>query len=262
MDGIIYMRKQKVLIILLVILTIAMVSVLSTLFKDKYNTAASNQATSANNMNINNTSNNSIIDDSDDNSFTQPAEEPPVVIIDAGHGDWEPGAGNKTINEKDIVLAISLEVENVLKEKNIAYYMTRNDDTYVSLEDRVGIANEKVGKLFVSIHNNSFTDPNQRGILTTYNPSSPIGKEIAEIMQSKISDIGMKNRNVMPRPNLHVLRHTEMPSLLLEIGFISNQQDLTLLTDISFQKKCAQQIVLGIEEIVAAIDGEESPAID
>lgn len=184
-------------------------------------------------------------------SSAQPIKNGPTVIIDAGHGGWEPGAGKGSINEKDIVLDISLEIEKRLKEKNIDYYMIRNDDTYVSLEDRVKIANEKACKLFVSIHNNSFTDSAQGGILTTYNPSSPIGKDIAEIMQSKISDIGMRNREVVPRPNLYVLRYTNMPSILLEIGFISNKKDLKLLTDASFQRKCADRIVLGIEEIVS-----------
>lgn len=183
-------------------------------------------------------------------STSKPTEKSPIVVIDAGHGGWEPGAGNGSIDEKDITLAISLEVEKLLKEKNIDYYMIRNDDTYISLEDRVKIANEKSCKLFVSIHNNSFTDSSQSGILTAYNPYSPNGKKFAEIMQSKISNIGMRNRNIMQRPNLYVLRHTEMPAILLEIGFISNKKDLKLLTDASFQQKCAQQIVLGIEEII------------
>lgn len=180
----------------------------------------------------------------------QVLEKPPMVVIDPGHGGWEPGAGNGKINEKDIVLSIALEVEKLLKQKNIDYYMIRTDDTYVSLEDRAKIANDKKSKLFISIHNNSFTDASQSGILTTYNPYSSIGKEIAEIMQAKISDLGMRNRDIMPRPNLYVLRHTEMPSLLLEVGFISNKKDLKLLTDANFQKKCAQQIVSGIEEII------------
>ncbi len=183
-------------------------------------------------------------------SSSEPTEKSPIVVIDAGHGGREPGAGNGSTNEKDITLAISLEVEKSLKEKNIDYYMIRNDDTFVSLEDRVKVANEKSCKLFVSIHNNSFTNSSQSGILTTYNPYSPNGKKIAEIMQSKIDNIGMRNRNIMQRPNLYVLRHTEMPAILLEIGFISNKKDLQLLTDASFQKKCAQQIVLGIEEII------------
>ena len=87
--------------------------------------------------------------------------------------------------------------------------------------------------------------------LTTYNPNSPNGKEIAKIMQSKLSNIGMKNRDIMPRPGLYVLRSTDMPSILLEIGFVSNKKDLKLLTDVNFQQKCAKQIVLGIEEIVS-----------
>ncbi len=183
--------------------------------------------------------------------FTMQPEGPhPTVIIDAGHGGREPGATKGSIQEKDITLAIALQVEKILKEKNISYYMTRNDDTYLSLEDRIDIANKKSCKLFVSIHNNSFTDTSQRGVLTTYNPYSETGKDIASIMQSNIGDLCQKNRDVMPRPNLYVLRYTNMPSILLEIGFMSNKHDLKLLTEDNFQIKCAQQIVLGIEEII------------
>ncbi|QNU67486.1 N-acetylmuramoyl-L-alanine amidase [Ruminiclostridium herbifermentans] len=181
----------------------------------------------------------------------KPIEPPPAVIIDAGHGGWEPGAINGSIQEKDITLAIALQVEKILKEKNISYLMIRNDDTFVSLEDRIKIANEKACKLFVSIHNNSFSDPSQRGVLTTYNPYSETGEDIARIMQSQIGDLCERNRDLMPRPNLYVLRYTNMPSILLEIGFISNKEDSKLLTTASFQKKCANQIVLGIEDILA-----------
>lgn len=178
-------------------------------------------------------------------------EKPPMVVIDPGHGGSDPGAMTKNINEKDLVLDISLEIERLLLQKNIDYYMIRTEDTFVSLEDRARIANEKKAGLFISIHNNSFTDPSQSGILTTYNPNSPIGKDIAKIMQSKIKKLGMTNRDIMPRPNLYVLRHTEMPALLLEIGFISNKKDLKLLTNDGFNKKCAQQVVSGIEDILA-----------
>lgn len=200
-----------------------------------------------------------------ENNSSQSTIKGPTVIIDPGHGGWEPGANNGSIIEKNINLAISLEVEKELKKKQIDYYMIRTSDTYVSLKDRVNTANEKACKLFVSIHNNSFEDPSQSGILTTYNPNSDTGKDIAEIMQARISNIGMKNRDIMPRPNLYVLRYTDMPSILLEIGFMSNKKDLKLLTDAKFQKKCAQQIVLGIEDIVEKYnltDEEGSPAKD
>ncbi len=189
-------------------------------------------------------------------NLTSPGEDsntpsrPPLVVIDPGHGGSEPGAGNGKINEKEITLPISLEVEKILNEKQIDNILTRRDDTAVSLEDRTKLANEKKGTLFISIHNNSFTDPSAHGILTTYNPNSPTGESNAKIMQSKLKTLGMFNRKIVPRPNLYVLRRTEMPSLLLEIGFISNKNDLQLLTSSDFQKKCAVQIVKGIEEIL------------
>lgn len=220
--------NRNMLIILIILLSVAIIAVIGGYLK-KPGVPVSPDASSA---------------------AVKTSETPPMVVIDAGHGGWEPGAGNGKLNEKDVVLDISLEIEKLLAQKNIEYLMIRTDDTYVSLEDRAKIANDKKGKLFISIHNNSFTDSAQSGILTAYNPNSPIGKDIAQVMQSKISHMGMKNRDIMSRPNLYVLRHTEMPALLLEIGFISNKKDLKLLTDEEFQQKCARQIVSGIEEIL------------
>lgn len=231
--------SQKNLVVMIVVLSLAILSLLAAIFKDDIVSISRSLSSSL--------SNSAAMAD----SSLPDSSRPPLVVIDPGHGGSEPGAGNGSINEKDTVLAISLEVEKILKDKNIDNILTRSDDTFLSLEDRVKIANEKRCSLFVSIHNNSFTDSSSGGILTTYNPYSPTGTDIAKIMQSKLGNIGMQNRKTMPRPNLYVLRHTEMPALLLEIGFISNKKDLSLITNASFQKKCARQIVSGIEEILA-----------
>ncbi|HEX2927379.1 MAG TPA: N-acetylmuramoyl-L-alanine amidase [Ruminiclostridium sp.] len=223
--------SRKNLITLIVILSVAIIAFLGIIFRHN------------------------ILPLSDPSSSTaayKEASSPPLVVIDPGHGGSEPGAGSGSIIEKDITLQISLKVEKLLNEKHIDNILTRKNDTYVSLEDRTKLANEKKCSLFVSIHNNSFTDPSSNGILTTYNPNSPTGESNAKIMQSKLKTLGMYNRDIMPRPNLYVLRHTDMPALLLEIGFISNKSDFKLLTDSDFQVKCAKHIVSGIEEILSA----------
>lgn len=238
--------SRKNLIVMIIVLSLAILSLLGLIFKNNI-------------ISIGSSIGSSISDPAaSSDSSPQASSGAPLVVIDPGHGGSEPGAGNGSVNEKDTVLAISLEVEKILKEKHVDSILTRNDDIFLSLEDRVKIANEKKCSLFVSIHNNSFTDPSSSGILTTYNPYSPTGADIAEIMQSKLRDIGMQNRKTMPRPNLYVLRHTEMPALLLEIGFISNKKDLSLITNADFQKKCAGQIVSGIEEILAKDSADAS----
>ncbi|WP_024832324.1 N-acetylmuramoyl-L-alanine amidase family protein [Ruminiclostridium josui] len=224
--------SHKNLITLIVILSVAIIAFLGLIFRNDIIFPLSNLVSLGEDSNA--------------------ASLPPLVVIDPGHGGSEPGAVSGSIHEKEITLAISLEVEKLLNEKHIDNILTRRDDTAVSLEDRVKLANEKKCSLFISIHNNSFTDPASHGILTTYNPYSDTGERNAEIMQSKLKTLGMFNRKIVPRPNLYVLRHTEMPSLLLEIGFISNKNDLKLLTSSDFQKKCAVQIVNGIEEILEA----------
>lgn len=222
--------SHRSLIAMIVILSVAIIALLGIIFRNDVILPLSSLTSHSEDSNV--------------------ASMPPLVVIDPGHGGSEPGAGSGSINEKEITLAISLEVEKILNEKNIDNILTRSNDTAVSLEDRAKLANEKKSTLFISIHNNSFTDPASHGVLTTYNPYSPIGKSNAEIMQSKLKTLGMYNRKIVPRPNLYVLRHTKMPSLLLEIGFISNKNDLKLLTSSDFQKKCAIQIVKGIEEIL------------
>lgn len=183
---------------------------------------------------------------------TETTTQQSIVIIDAGHGGKDPGAGKGELSEKNITLDLSLLLKKELDERGITCYLTREDDTFVSLGDRVKIANEHSADLFISIHNNSYKTASKGGILTIYNPKYKYGKEIAKIMHSEIIDSGMLDKEIEGRKHLYVLNYTDMPSLLLEVGFLSNNGDLALLQDQTFKSNIIKKISNGIEKILQA----------
>ncbi len=173
----------------------------------------------------------------------------PYIYIDVGHGGNDPGAGKAPVVEKDLVLDISLKLKDELELRSISCFINREDDRDISLSERVEQANSLDCSLFLSVHIDSFKNSQPSGVSTLYNPYSEISAQYAEIMQSHIKNLGMKDRNTIPRSDLYVLRLTEMPAILLELGFISNPQDVKFLTNEDSVKKLVTSIADGIEEI-------------
>lgn len=178
-----------------------------------------------------------------------------TVIIDAGHGGYNPGAIANGSVEKDNNLAVALLLEEQLENAGADVVMTRTTDRAVAdkttalrseLQARVDIAERYDGDIFVSIHSNSNQDANVHGAMTFY--STERSKELAETIQknllyrTKAQDKGVENAG------FYVLRNTSMPSVLVEMGFVSNPREAKLLSDPSYRKKIANGIYEGIEE--------------
>ncbi|NLC06502.1 MAG: N-acetylmuramoyl-L-alanine amidase, partial [Syntrophomonadaceae bacterium] len=131
------------------------------------------------------------------------------------------------------------------------------DDRYVSLEERSRIANQAKASVFVSIHCDSFTNPTVSGTTTFYYAPSDIlhlaaqkeeRKRLAQLVQQKlVQELGRNNRGVKEQ-NLSVLRNTEMPSILIEVAFVSNPEEDRLLQQPEFRKRAARAIAAGIME--------------
>lgn len=173
-----------------------------------------------------------------------------VIVVDAGHGGQEKGAigccGDK---EKDVNLAISKELKNELEFRGAKAYMTRESDIDLSLSNRVEFAKEKDAAILVSIHANALPDGQDpiknRGTSVYYyhNQSKPLADSILSAMTAQLCT---KNDRVR-QGSLALVRPTASISVLIEVAYIINPDDNTLLMNSDFQKKCAKAIADGIE---------------
>lgn len=172
------------------------------------------------------------------------------VAIDAGHGGHDPGSPGASMGEEKLfTLSLSQKVYNLLmKDQEIVPFMLRSDDTYISPLDRALRANEADIDLFVSIHANSFTNASIRGTETYYHHEH--SERLAEIMHEHIlAATGFPDREVRQK-NYLVTKETTMPSVLLEIGYLSNPQEEAQLQSEAMQNKVAEAIVKGIKQFI------------
>lgn len=206
----------------------------------------------------------------------------PIVIIDAGHGGKDPGVvrnkltdqemeawneyksnsenpppvegSSKAYKEKDVTLAIAHKTKKFLEENGVQVIMTRDGDTYPSLDDRPALANAKHAALFISIHANSTNDiiSSASGIEIYYslennNANYTLTSEAfaKSVLKNVISATDGKNRGVKTA-NHYVVRMSSMPAVLLETGFFNNPDEFNLLITDEYQEKIAYGISKGI----------------
>ncbi len=168
------------------------------------------------------------------------------IVIDPGHGGSDYGAIREGINEKDITLDVSRRVASILKSKGYKVALTRSDDKYVSLEDRVEFSENENPEIFVSIHVNSAVATEPSGIETHY--YHDYSKELADVVHSHmVKDISSKNRGLF-KSKFYVINHTTVPAILVEIGFLSNAEERAELVTDSRKQKTAKAIAEGIIE--------------
>lgn len=155
-----------------------------------------------------------------------------LVVIDPGHGGANPGAVYNGRREKDDVLALSMEVGNILERNGVDVYFTRTSDVYESPAQKAEEGNAVQGDYFVSIHRNSSPYPNQyRGVESlVYNRYGEAAR-LAENINARLVDLGFENQGVNERKDLAVLSATQMPAVMTEIGFINSDADNRLFDD-------------------------------
>ncbi len=184
-----------------------------------------------------------------------------TVIIDAGHGGYDPGAvgynsaGDAVAYESNINLAIAKLVNKKLKENGINVIMTRDSDKYISLAERAEIENNSECDLFVSIHCNSIDNSEINGTQVYYNPANEIGTMLAENIYDQMVEL----TNLAPKftqngANLYVIRTTKRPAALVETAFISNASDRKYLLSSSGQDTIAEAITNGILATLSEIE--------
>jgi len=184
-----------------------------------------------------------------------------LVVLDAGHGGYDPGASGDKLAEKTANLAVVQKVGKLLTAKGIKVVYTRQDDTYLGLDERSDLANLYNAAVFVSVHCNASTSSLPSGTETyCYYPESDpqlyLQKEerynlALRIQQAMIAALGTVDRGVK-QGNLSVLRKTDMPSALVEMAFISNPAEEAQLQQSQFRDKAAQAIADGINSYMKA----------
>ena len=186
-----------------------------------------------------------------------------IILIDVGHGGSDPGACNGDEQEKVYNLKIALNLYDLLKEReDVEVYIDRKDNnTYLNREDRVAYATRVNPDFIISIHNNSLENKSYSGTMVLYfnnDTESDFGdvtsKEAAEIVVKElVSKLNTINRGVVNRGDLHILSKTPCPSILCEVCFISNDEELERLKTKKFQQDAAQAMYDGIDKILEAM---------
>ncbi|WP_107942094.1 N-acetylmuramoyl-L-alanine amidase [Metasolibacillus fluoroglycofenilyticus] len=175
-----------------------------------------------------------------------------IIVIDPGHGGKDPGTTHgKTIQEKEITLKVSNLVKAKLEASGAVVKMTRVGDTYPSLQDRVDFAKNNYAEMFVSIHVNSASS-SAKGTETYYSVSSNDNEKedfaLATAINSQIVKQAKMNNRGVKRVDYYVIKGLVLPAVLVELGFISNEEDRSKLTDEKYIEIFAQAIYDGIVE--------------
>lgn len=184
------------------------------------------------------------------------------LCLDAGHGGKDQGSTGPTkLLEKDVNLYVAKAVSALFNQK-FSVFQTRDRDVTISLSERSSLANKNKADILVSIHCNSFTNKEASGVETYCYKMGGQGEKLARLIQKNmVAMTGLSDRGVKEK-NLHMLRETKMPSALVELAFLSNPKEETLLKTEVFRKKCAQAIASAIKEYFGdtQVEKEISPA--
>lgn len=150
----------------------------------------------------------------------------PSIMLDAGHGGWDNGAQYGGRKEKDDNLTLTLAVGEELQDRGYDVLYTRTEDVYDSPGQKARIANASGADLFISFHRNSSPNPNTYSGVETlvYEDEGMIG-ELARNINSELTEAGFNDLGVRERKELTVLKRTQMPAALVEVGFINTDAD-------------------------------------
>ncbi len=191
---------------------------------------------------------------------SSPTRELPVLVLDAGHGGFDPGkVGINNVLEKDINLAIVKKLQRLLEEEGFTVYLTRETDdllgpansTSKKKDDmiaRIEMITEIQPFFTISIHQNSFTNPSVSGPQVFYYKDSEESATMAYVIQDVLNKQlnPQKQREPQANANYYLLTRTPTPTIIVECGFLSNPEEAALLAQDNYQEKVARAIFLGI----------------
>lgn len=179
-------------------------------------------------------------------------DEPPngngrQIVLDAGHGGRDPGAQRGGIDESDLTLSIIRRLNTKLRRLNFKTTLSRRDDTYIPLAGRVNITNASGAELFVSVHINMMPNRDDIQGIETYYSHANSARLAYVLHRHLVEKTGKPDRRVRTR-SLYVTRMNTVPAVLLEVGFISNDEERAQLSSPAYQELIADAIAEGLIE--------------
>lgn len=177
-----------------------------------------------------------------------------TIILDIGHGGDDPGTSYQNILEKDLNLAIGLELEKELSRNGASVILTREGDYDLSspnahrrkksdFDNRIDLINKSKADVYLSIHINYLEDTSYYGGQIFYYGEE--NKKLAEFLQSEFNTISYP-RSIKPMPNIYMYRRLKIPGVLVECGFISNKKEREKLITPAYQKEIAKVLTQGL----------------
>ncbi|MBM6829880.1 N-acetylmuramoyl-L-alanine amidase [Anaerotignum lactatifermentans] len=187
-----------------------------------------------------------------------------VIVLDAGHGGWDPGKTGRTgRNEAELNLAVTEKLAHFLEQGGATVYFTRVDENALGekkredMAERKTVANDSGADLLISIHQNAFPSSSAKGAQVFYHKNSEAGKLLAEYIQASLKERADEENTRQAKANgdYYVLRTTEIPAVLVECGFLSNEEEERRLNEEEYQERVAWAIYCGILEYFSQTEG-------
>lgn len=176
------------------------------------------------------------------------AQNSKTFVIDAGHGGHDVGSKNSVITESEYSLELAQKIQKLAREKNIKVILTRTENDFLDLQSRVDKMNELNPDLIISLHLNNAMNKDMKGAEVfikkdnTDENTEKIGTELAQL----ISFNSIENRG-LKKANFKILRESNVPTFLIELGFVSNEHDAETLQSTTYKNQLAEKIVQYLE---------------
>ena len=166
-------------------------------------------------------------------------------MIDAGHGGSDPGAisFDSATYEKEVTLMTAQNLQAKLEDLGATVLMTRSDDSFFDLDERTDVSNQQEVDAFISLHFDSSLDPNWHGTTTYFFHESDY--DLANAVNNELEQLELPNNNVI-FGNYYVLRENNRPSMLLELGYMSNSEDLDFIRSEEYIDDLSDAITIGL----------------
>ncbi len=193
-----------------------------------------------------------------------------TIVIDAGHGGADPGARSaRGLTEKELNLDIALRLKRYLSRVGVYCIMTRESDfDFFNYENgqktpkrrdlfqRAKIANQSKADLFLSIHANMFPQSIYYGAQTFYEANNPHAKTLAQVIQQElVNNLDSQNKRKARPGDYRVLKEVEMPGVIIETGFLSNQKEAEKLGKANYREAVARAIFQGVIQYFIGTQG-------